>query len=152
MSIYRKFEAMRRPSNDVYAGTGTAAMPPVRSVATPPGRSNATQQGANHGFRRKASPANVPLPRTLKWVESLPPDVKPTALLRHYARIANVLAAAWDDSRAVNSYMDCLFRDDRGDRKGFPPDVARELQMLREYHTTLDSGHLLTSAVRSRNE
>jgi hypothetical protein len=147
MSIYRKFEAMRRPSNDVYAGVGTSAMPPVRSDATPPGRSSATSQGADLGFRRRAVPANDPLPRTLKWVEGLPPDVKPTALLRHYARIANVLAAAWDDPKAVNSYMDCLFRDDRGDRKGFPQDVSHELQMLREYRTTLDGGHSSTSAV-----
>jgi hypothetical protein len=152
VSIYRKFEAMRRPSNDVYAGVGTAAMPPVRSDATPPRRSQASPQGTDHGFRRKASPANIPLPRTLKWVDSLPPDVKPTALLRQYARIANVLAAAWDDPRAVNSYMDCLSRDDRGDRKGFPPDVAHDLQVLREYHTTLNAGNLLTSAVRYGHE
>jgi hypothetical protein len=150
VSIYRKFDAMRRPSNDVYAGTRTAAMPPVRSVATPPVRPDAAPKGANHGFRRKASPANIPLPRTLKWAESLPPDVKPTALLRQYARIANVIAAAWDDHKAVSSYMDCLSRDDRGDRQGFPADVAYELQVLREYHTSLDAGHLLTSAASGK--
>ena len=139
LSIYRKFEAMRLPTSDVYARTGPIAKPPVASVGSP--------QAPKHEPRRKAVPANVPLPRTLKWVESLPSSVKPTALLRHYARIANVLAAAWDDPKAVSSYMDCLFRDERGDRKGFPPDVSLELTALREYHANLIAEHSLIAEV-----
>ena len=117
---------MRLPSKDVYARVGASAKRPAGSVSLP--------QDPKQEHRRKAAPANVPLPRTLKWVESLPSSVKPAALLRHYAWIANVLAAAWDDPTAVTSYMDCLFRDERGDRKGFPPDVHGELLTLREYH------------------
>ena len=101
VSIYRKFEAMRLPSKDVYARTGAPGKRPADSVGSP--------QAPNHELRRKGAPANVPLPRTLKWVEGLPSSVKPAALLRHYARIANVLAAAWDDPTAVSSYMECLF-------------------------------------------
>ena len=82
--------------------------------------------------RRKAAPANVPLPRTLDWAEDLPSSVKPTALLRQYARIANVLAATWDDPKALSPYMDGLLRDNRGNRKGFPPDILSELLALRE--------------------
>jgi hypothetical protein len=129
MAIYRKFEAMRRPSNDVYAHTGPSTKPLAGSVGPP--------KDPEHKHSRKAVPANVTLPRTRDWVEGLPASVKPTALLRHYARIANVLAAAWHDSKAASSYMDCLFGDQRGDRKGFPPDVARELMALREYHAKL---------------
>ena len=121
---------MRLPSNDVYARVGASAKRPAGSVSSP--------QSPKQEHRRRAAPANVPLPRTLKWVESLPSSVKPTALLRHYARIANVLAAAWDDSTAVNSYMECLLRDERGDRKGFLPDVHSELLTLREYHAHRD--------------
>jgi hypothetical protein len=69
---------------------------------------------------------------------SLPPDVQPTALLHHYARIANVIAAAWRDSKALRSYMDCLLDDDRGNRQGFPRDVLRELLALREYYDSVD--------------
>src|SRR6202022_2035021 len=87
--------------------------------------------------QRKAAPANMPLPRTLNWVEDLPSSVKPTALLRQYARIANVFAATWNDPKALNSYMKCLLRDDRGNRKGFPPDVLREILALRECHATV---------------
>ena len=124
---------MRLPSSDVYARNGAPEKRPADSAGLP--------QVANHELRRKGAPANVPLPRTRKWVESLPSSVQPTALLRHYARIANVLAAAWDDPLAVSSYMDCLFRDDREYRKGFPPDVANELLILREYHASLNTVH-----------
>jgi hypothetical protein len=139
LSIYRKFDAMRLPSNDVYARTGASAKQPAAPVGSP--------QGPKHEHHRKGVPANVLLPRTLKWVEGLPPSVKPTALLRHYARIANVLAAAWDDPKAVSSYLDCLFRDERGDRNGFPPDVSRDLLALREYHANLNGEHSSTWTV-----
>jgi len=35
--------------------------------------------------------------------------------------------------------MDCLFTDDRGDRRGFPLDVLHELLALREYYDSLDA-------------
>ena len=37
--------------------------------------------------------------------------------------------------------MDCLFGDNRGNRKGFPPEILRELLALREYHAALDGEH-----------
>ena len=129
VSIYRKFDPMRLPSSDVYARAGPSLEPlwsPVTSV--PDG---------DQTYLRKASPANMPLPRTLAWIATLPLSVKPAALLRHYPRIANVLAAAWGDQTAVSSYMDCLLRDRRGNRKGFPDDVHVELLALRELHTEL---------------
>ena len=86
---------------------------------------------------RRAEPACKVLPRTLKWVASLPPNVQPTALLRHYARIANVIAATWGHSTSLRSYMDCLFSDRRGTRQGFPPEVLRELVALKHYHDSL---------------
>lgn len=89
----------------------------------------------------------MPLPRTVNWVEGLPSGVKPTALLRQYARIANVLAATWDDPKALSSYMDCLFRADRPNRKGLPPDILCELLALQEYHATLDAETSSTWAV-----
>ena len=44
--------------------------------------------------------ANTPLRRTLTWVAGLPPDVQPTALAGHFARIANLIAASWGDRLA----------------------------------------------------
>ena len=93
-----------------------------------------------HRQLRRAEPACKPLPRTLRWVASLPPNVQPTALLRHYARIANVMAATWEHSTSLRSYMDCLFSDNRGNRQGFPQDVLRELVALKRYHESLKAG------------
>jgi len=123
---------MRLPPNDVYARIEPSSKP-LESSVTPQDPSHEEKRKR----RRKAAPANAPLPRTLNWIESLPSSVKPTALLRQYARIANVLAATWEDPKALGSYMNCLLRDDRGNRKGFPPDILRELLALREYHATL---------------
>ncbi len=86
---------------------------------------------------RSATPAVKALPRTLGWVSSLPPDVQPTALLRHYARIANVIAATWGHATSFRSYMDCLFRSERETRRGFPREVLVELIALRRYHDAL---------------
>lgn len=81
---------------------------------------------------RKGTPANTLLVRTREWAARLPADVRPEALLRDYARIANLIALAWDDSIAFNSYMDSLLTDRRGNRRGFPADVQKELSLLAE--------------------
>jgi hypothetical protein len=137
---------MRLPSNDVYARTGPSSKR-LDSSVTP--MQHPSREEERKG-RRKAAPANVPLPRTLNWVEGLPSSVKPTALLRQYARIANVLAATWNDPEALSSYMNCLLGDDRGNRKGLPPNIIRELLALREYHTTLTEHSSIWAVIRKR--
>jgi hypothetical protein len=79
---------------------------------------------------RKAQPVNTPLPRTQTWIAGLPVDVRPTALMDKFPRIANVLAATWGDSKAFGAYMESLLTDKRGNRRGFPVDVVRELGVL----------------------
>ncbi len=83
---------------------------------------------------RKAAPIDRPLLRTTMWFARLPEDVRPHALLRRYARIVNVIAAAWGDAKCFRVYMESLFTDTRGNRRGFPPDVLSELVMLRRYY------------------
>ena len=134
MSIYRKFEAMRLPSNDVHVPTKPSPTSRVNSVKSLQDSSDEEELKR----RRKGEPANVPLPRTLDWVERLPSGVKPTALLRHYARIANVIAVTWDDPISFRSYMHCLCGNDRGSRKGFPPEILGELLALQEYRATFN--------------
>ena len=143
LSIYRKFDAMRLPSSDVYARSEPSSNQLERTVTS----LQHSSLGEEHTRRRKAQPANVALPRTMKWVEGLPSSVKPTALLRQYARIANVLAATWEDPQALNSYMGCLCGNDRGNRKGLPPDVLCELLALQDYYATLDAEELSNWAV-----
>ncbi|MEP7183463.1 MAG: hypothetical protein ABI886_14885 [Betaproteobacteria bacterium] len=101
------------------------------------------QSGDPRGWRR-ARPINQALPATLKWVESLPPEIKPLAVLRDYPRIANALARIWNDAVGVANYLDSLLVDRRGGRRGFPGDVHNELLCLREYF----AGRYPTSSAR----
>ena len=82
---------------------------------------------------RRAQPLNQALPATLKWVDTLPAEIHPLALLREYPRIGNTLARTWNDALALASYLDSLLVDQRGGRRGFPGDVHHEIQCLREY-------------------
>jgi hypothetical protein len=135
MSIYRRLDGL--PSRDIDAVQAKREKPAQSQATSPRGAS----PKEDHERLRKASPASAPLPRTFEWVASLPRDLQPTALLRQYPRIANVIAAAWRGSRALRSYMDCLFTDDRGNRQGFPPDVLAELLALREYYDSVDTAN-----------
>ena len=129
MSTDRAFDI--ETSNDLSADDTTA------EKLVPRGTSRMDIGSEEYKHLRRAEPACKPLPRTLKWVASLPPNVQPTALLRHFPRIANVIAATWGHSISLRSYMDCLFSDRRGTRQGFPPEVLRELVALKHYHNSL---------------
>lgn len=86
---------------------------------------------------RKAKPVNYMLPASLQWLNALPKVVRPWALITQYPRIANLLAIAWGNPTACRAYFDDLLVDRRGKRKGFPPDVLRDLQRLRDYFCNL---------------
>jgi len=130
MSIYR---IPTIPRSDVYATEKTRE--PSAKRRSPPSMSNAAER---YKHLRKAVPANIPLGPTLMWIESLPPEQRPTALLRRFARIANLLAATWADAKAFDACMDSLLTDKRGNRQGFPSDVLAELIALRRYHDLLE--------------
>jgi hypothetical protein len=90
-----------------------------------------------HKESRRAAPANLLLRRTLVWLASLPPDILPTALVRRFPRIANLIAATWRDPKSFDAYMESLLTDNRGTRRGFPPDVLAELEALQRCHHAL---------------
>jgi hypothetical protein len=134
MSIYRRFDRLR--ASDIYAHRAKRRTPAQTQTTSPHG----ALPKEDYKSLRKAAPASEPLPRTLEWFASLPPDVQPTALLRHYARIANVIAAVWRDPKSLRRYMDCLCTDDRGNRQGFPPD-ANPLPACRQQSTVTSFPH-----------
>ena len=71
--------------------------------------------------------------QTFKWMAGLPVEVRPKALAQKYSRIANQLALIWSDTAQCGKYLDDLMLDHRGNRQGFPPDVAAEIAALRNY-------------------
>lgn len=87
--------------------------------------------------RRKAQPANVILPLTRRWINSIPPEYRPQTLPIRFGRIANLLAASWDNPKECTAYISSLLHDSRGGRKGFPPEVVQDLLDLRVYYAAL---------------
>ena len=83
-------------------------------------RAAAAQNEAGKRMRSKAEPANIALPRTLEWAFNLPRSVQPHELLRSFGRVANLVAANWDDAEATVAYLQGLLVDTRGCRRGWP--------------------------------
>jgi len=70
------------------------------------------------------------LGRTVDWILNLAPEARPTHLADLIPRIANDLAERWSDPIAAGEYVTDLLIDRRGDRRGFPPEIKKELVML----------------------
>ena len=87
--------------------------------------------------QRAAQSSAVLLDETSRWIATLPANVRPLALARKFPRIANSVADLWPRVARCEEYLDSLVVDLRGDRTGFPPDVAQELTALRNYYTVL---------------
>ena len=74
---------------------------------------------------------------TSRWLAELPAKVRPLALARKFPRIANSVADLWREVANCEEYLGSLVVDLRGDRSGFPPDVAKELLALRSHYSDL---------------
>jgi len=74
---------------------------------------------------------------TVAWIASLPPAVRPREIPRQYPRIANTLAVLWKRPSQCDGYLKSLILDERGGRKGFPSEVARELSNLAGHYATV---------------
>jgi hypothetical protein len=139
MSVYRSIQ--RTLANDVFA-TPVPERPGSRAAAAAPSAPLAPPDGADSvhprfvAQRKREQPNNVLLEHTARWATSLPDAVRPHALLRDYPRIANMIALLWFEptSDSFHRYMDTLFVDQRGKRKGFPPGVVTDLLELREHY------------------
>jgi len=135
MSSYRRLDTSltitEDTRGDVYPFRWKKAQPKDGRPAT-----EADKGAKSYEHLRKNQPANIPLPRTKTWFENLPPRVRPSALMRQFPRIANQIAAAWDDLVQFDTYMDSLLTDKRGGRNGFPSDVIAELGALDNYRHT----------------
>jgi len=80
---------------------------------------------------------NALLNTTITWIASLPKDVRPMVLGRRFPRIANDIAELWRRVARCEEYLNALAVDSRGNRKGFPPEVAQELSNLRGFYAAL---------------
>jgi hypothetical protein len=79
---------------------------------------------------RRACPAETLLSQTKRWFDALPEAVRPNLLLTQFPRIANALASAWPYQRECLRTFRELMVDSRGNRRGFPQEIKRELLAL----------------------
>jgi hypothetical protein len=71
-----------------------------------------------------------------RWLSQLPKEKRPNVLAHQFPHIANKLAALWKQPLYCELYLDNLVFDLRGDRRGFPPEIAAEIATLKAYFTT----------------
>jgi hypothetical protein len=91
----------------------------------------------SHAAQRSAQVSAVLVDETSRWLAGLPADVRPLHLARRFPRIANSIAELWRRVARCEEYLDTLVVDLRGDRSGFPAEIAQELTALRNYYSEL---------------
>ena len=69
-----------------------------------------------------------------RWLERLPEAARATRLVADFPRIAERLALFDSEPPFAARYLDQQMIDQRGDRQGFPIEVARELLRLRSHY------------------
>lgn len=86
---------------------------------------------------RRPTPAEPLREATAEWLASLSVDVRPRELARQFPRIANKLCELWKRPAQCDAYLKKLVMDDRGTRKGFPPEVGKELSTLAAHYASV---------------
>ena len=125
MSTYRRLKAVA--DQDV---TSPISLATVAMMFPPSPRKAAS----GYAHLRKSNPVNEVLPLSRRWLASLPPDVRPTSLIKQYPPIVNFIAFAWNDAAATEMLLTDLLHDHRGAQDGFPAAVFRELRVLHDHY------------------
>ncbi len=68
------------------------------------------------------------------WLRKLPERRRPLRLCEHFPRVANRIAFCWPEPGLAGQMLEDLLVDRRGNRRGFPSSVQRELRRLAEYN------------------
>jgi hypothetical protein len=129
-SIYRPKHSVVGPDADTYRSghVNTHADPTPDAVSD----NETTWAG-----RRKARPVEVLLPATQRWLDALPREIRPGALVQQFPRLANLFAGNWGNPNDCVDFISSLLVDRRGGRRGFPGDVLEDIQNLRLYYARL---------------
>lgn len=97
------------------------------AAQTPPVENWRFLRGAN-------SPNNQDLTeQAWQWLDRLPVEVQPGGLVQQFPRNTNKLAELWTRPLYCEKYLNALVLDQRGSRKGFTPDLVKELAVLQTH-------------------
>jgi hypothetical protein len=70
-------------------------------------------------------------------VASFDPSIQPIETAKRYPRIVNRIASLWKKPSRMDDYFEDLMIDRRGNRQGFPLQVAFEIAVLQEHYRTI---------------
>jgi hypothetical protein len=129
-SIYRPKDSTVAPQAEASRGAQ------INTDAHSPGNETSDEQSRWAG-RRKAQPANLLLPATRSWLDSLPAAYRPGALAEQFPRLANLIAVNWNNPGDCTAFISSLLMDQRGGRRGFPDEVLGDILNLRVYYAGL---------------
>lgn len=99
--------------------------------------------------RNSLSPQMKLTKEAATWLMSLPPASRPLILARKFPRIANELALIWGDTATCEMKLNSYLIDERGNRLGFPIDVAKDLMDLKAYFDKNTSGQASRQIVKT---
>jgi|GEM_PF-2964090 len=88
-------------------------------------------------LRRSDGVPETVAPQTMRWLATLPAEIRPRQLPVDFTHVANSLGRLWDEPKACLALFDDLLLDRRGGRRGFPLDVAMELAGLKNHYETV---------------
>jgi len=73
-------------------------------------------------------------PRTIKWLATLPADIRPMRAARAYPRIVNRMGDLWSHCEYTRLHFQSLLIDRRSERQGLRPEVIQEIIALQTYY------------------
>jgi hypothetical protein len=116
----------------------------------PPGLRHLPNAAIDWSLERQqvAHAQRMPNLKSMLWLRSLPTELQPVKLMRHYARVANSLAQAWDDGDRCERMLSELLQDNRGGRRGFPQPVMQELHALAQHLMWRQRARVTTALTR----
>ncbi len=76
-------------------------------------------------------------PSAVAWIHALPQEIQPLMTASRYVRIANRIAALWNQPARCSAYLSDLLIIRRNARRGFPVEIAREIGNLSVHYETL---------------
>jgi len=79
------------------------------------------------------------LDRTFKWLATLPPELRPIVTGQRHPHVVNRLGDLWPNCECTRLYFQSLLID-RRERRGFPPEVRKELEALQHHYFVHHSG------------
>jgi hypothetical protein len=94
-------------------------------------------EGVTHVSKQSPSGTGALGLAAVRWLSELPEKLRPHETATRFPHIANMLCTRWSTPMACRVYFEELLLDGRGDRKGFPPPVARELAALKDYYESV---------------